>query len=49
MPLVNTTKELDIMFLLRLVSETGKEALGIKNRLNSFYLELPRTTVVLVH
>ena len=49
MPPVDTTKELDVAFPSRLVSGTGREALGIEDGLDSFYLELPRTTVALVH
>jgi hypothetical protein len=38
-----------VAFPSRLVTGTGREALGIEDGLDSFYLELPRTTVAPVH
>jgi hypothetical protein len=38
-----------VSFPSRLVSGTGREALGIEDGLDSFYLELPRVTVAPVH
>ena len=38
-----------VLFPTRLVAGTGREELGIEDGLNSFYLELPRTTAALVN
>jgi hypothetical protein len=41
--------EVPVSFPSRLVTGTGREAQGIEDGLDSFYLELPRTTAALVH
>jgi hypothetical protein len=38
-----------VAFPSRLVTGTGREAEGIEDGLDSFYLELPRTTMATVH
>jgi hypothetical protein len=38
-----------VAFPSRLVTGTGRQAQGIEDGLDSFYLELPRTTVAAVH
>jgi hypothetical protein len=38
-----------VAFPSRLVAGTGREAQGIEDGLDSFYLELPRTTVAPIH
>jgi hypothetical protein len=41
--------KLPVEFPLRLITGTGREASGIEDGLDSFYLELPRTTTAVVH